>query len=94
MPAQAPGRGTRRSLRIGPYVVEAPLALGTLGSAYRAGDPASGRAVALKVLPPEIAAPAARTATAGSRSNSATSGCSAVPRTTARSRRVRSSTCR
>jgi hypothetical protein len=55
MPAQPPGRGTRRSLRIGPYVVEAPLSLGTLGSAYRAADPAGGRTVALKVLPPEIA---------------------------------------
>src|SRR5690242_18031736 len=54
MPAEPPGRGTRRSLRIGPYTVEAPLSLGTLGSAYRATD-GDGRPVALKVLPPEIA---------------------------------------
>ncbi|HEX5271401.1 MAG TPA: protein kinase, partial [Gemmataceae bacterium] len=44
---------TRRSLRIGPYAVEAPFVLGTLGPAYRATD-AGGRAVALKLLPPEI----------------------------------------
>ncbi len=55
MPAQPPGRGTRRSLHIGPYTVEAPLALGTLGSAYRATDLTAGRTVALKVLPPELA---------------------------------------
>src|SRR5262245_32208236 len=54
MPAPSPGRGPRRSLRIGPYTVVSPLSLGPLGSAYRATD-AGGRTVALKVLPPEIA---------------------------------------
>jgi serine/threonine protein kinase len=56
MPTQPSGRGTRRSLRIGPYAVEAPLTLGTLGSVYRATDASAGRIVALKVLPPELAA--------------------------------------
>ncbi len=58
MPAQPPHRPARRSLKIGPYAVEAPLSLGTLGSAYRATD-GGGRAVALKVLPPEITGSAA-----------------------------------
>lgn len=55
MAAEPTARGTRRSLRIGPYAVEAPLALGPLGSAYRATDVEAGRPVALKVLPPELA---------------------------------------
>src|SRR5262245_47138167 len=54
MPAEPSAKGSRRSLRIGPYAVEAPLTLGSLGSAYRAKDPTSGRSVALKVLPPEL----------------------------------------
>jgi serine/threonine-protein kinase len=61
MPADPPAKGTRRSLRIGPYAVEAPLSLGTLGSVYRATDTREGGTVALKVLPPELAGnPAAR----------------------------------
>jgi hypothetical protein len=55
MPAEPSAKGTRRSLRIGPYAVEAPITLGALGSAYRATDPGAGRTVALKVLPPELA---------------------------------------
>lgn len=61
MPAEPSAKASRRSLCIGPYAVEAPLALGSLGSAYRATDQGSGRRVALKVLPPELAGnPAAR----------------------------------
>src|SRR5205823_600482 len=33
MPAEPSAKGSRRSLRIGPYAVEAPLTLGSLGSA-------------------------------------------------------------
>jgi serine/threonine protein kinase len=53
MPAEPSAKGTRRSLRIGPYAVQAPLNLGGLGSGYRAGD-ADGASVALKVLPAEL----------------------------------------
>ncbi|HKI30769.1 MAG TPA: serine/threonine-protein kinase [Gemmataceae bacterium] len=60
MPAEQSTKVTRRSLRIGPYSVEAPLALGSLGSAYRATDLSAGRTVALKVLPPELAGSVAR----------------------------------
>jgi serine/threonine protein kinase len=55
MPAEPSTKATRRSLRIGPYSVEAPLTLGSLGSAYRATDSSAGRTVALKLLPPELA---------------------------------------
>ena len=54
MPAEPSAKGARRSLRIGPYAVEAPLTLGSLGSAYRAKGPSGGRSVALKVLPSEL----------------------------------------
>jgi hypothetical protein len=59
MPSEPSTKGTRRSLRIGPYAVESPLTLGSLGAAYRATDTSSGRTVALKVLPPELVGNAA-----------------------------------
>jgi serine/threonine-protein kinase len=59
MPAEPSPRGARRSLRIGKYEVLEPLSLGSLGSAYRAEDGETGRRVALKVLPPELAGNAA-----------------------------------
>ncbi len=55
MPAEPSAKGSRRSIRIGQYTVEAPLMLGSLGSGYRATDLSAGRTVALKVLPPELA---------------------------------------
>jgi serine/threonine protein kinase len=41
--------------RIGPYEVIAPLGAGAMGEVYRARDTRTGRVVALKVLPPEVA---------------------------------------
>ncbi|MCI0582736.1 MAG: serine/threonine-protein kinase [Chloroflexi bacterium] len=46
--------------RLGPYEVIAPLGKGGMGEVYRARDPRLGREVAIKVLPPEVAADADR----------------------------------
>ena len=59
MPADPPAKGTRRTLRIGPYEVEASMTLGSLGPAHRATDVNTGATVALKVLPAELAGNAA-----------------------------------
>src|SRR5690606_6636419 len=42
--------------RLGPYVVESPLGSGGMGSVYRARDTRLERAVAIKVLAPQVAA--------------------------------------
>lgn len=49
-------------LRLGAYEVVAPLGAGAMGEVYRARDTRLGREVALKVLPPEMAADVKRRA--------------------------------
>jgi hypothetical protein len=45
----------RPGTRLGPYEIESPLGAGGMGEVYRARDSRLGRAVAIKVLPAEVA---------------------------------------
>jgi Tol biopolymer transport system component/predicted Ser/Thr protein kinase len=42
--------------RLGPYSIRAPLGAGGMGEVYEAVDPRLGRTVAIKILPPQVAA--------------------------------------
>ncbi|HVS37622.1 MAG TPA: protein kinase [Gemmataceae bacterium] len=50
------GKGPKHVVQVGKYRVTAHLATGGMGAVYKAYDPEAKRDVALKVLPPEMAA--------------------------------------
>ncbi len=56
MPTDIPPQDSRRYVCVGRYRVLAHIATGGMGAVYRALDPETGRAVALKVLPPDLVA--------------------------------------
>src|ERR1051325_9405285 len=56
MTSEPAAPGARRYQRIGKYLVQAHIATGGMGAVYRAVEEESGREVALKVLPPDLAA--------------------------------------
>ena len=54
--ASSEGRQTAAGTRLGPYEIESRLGAGGMGEVYRAKDTRLGRAVAIKIIPPHLAA--------------------------------------
>jgi eukaryotic-like serine/threonine-protein kinase len=57
---ERPGPALGMGQRLGPYEITGTLGTGGMGEVYRARDTRLGRSVAIKVLPPEMVADAAR----------------------------------
>jgi eukaryotic-like serine/threonine-protein kinase len=58
----ATGMAIAQGTRLGPYEILAPLGAGGMGEVYRATDTRLKRQVAIKILPPDLAADASRLA--------------------------------
>jgi serine/threonine protein kinase len=56
MAQETPDKESRRYSLVGKYRVVAHIATGGMGAVYKALDPDTGREVAIKILPPELAA--------------------------------------
>jgi len=56
MSSAGPSSTLAPSTRLGPYEITAPLGAGGMGEVYRARDTRLDREVAVKLLPPQLAA--------------------------------------
>ncbi|MFQ3593974.1 MAG: serine/threonine-protein kinase [Gemmataceae bacterium] len=56
MPSDSPSQPSKKPIRLGKYEVIRHIATGGMGAVYHARDTELGREVALKILPPDLAA--------------------------------------